>query len=95
MPTTASRHAPHASDSLKQSIDRLDRSIRQQNSLSRVFVRAIVAGVGSALGASLVAGIVVVLLARILQTIDYIPFISGVISSQEIQDALRGAFQSP
>lgn len=79
--------------SAELSMDRLARQISKQNHLGQVFLRAVITGVGTAIGATVVAGIVLVWLAQIATTIDYIPLVRDVLNAQEIQDALRTAVE--
>lgn len=75
----------------KNQLDKIAKNLEILTSLRHTFLRAIIVGVGTALGASIVAGIVMIWATRVIQTIDYIPFIQGIISSERIQNSIQEA----
>lgn len=70
-------------DELAVNIKELDKDIVRANSFHQVFVRGILWGVGTALGATIVAAIVIVILSKIINSINYIPILRDIM--QKIQ----------
>lgn len=54
---------------LRSTLDDLNRNVKSLNSLRRSFAKGLVMGLGSAIGASLIAGIVLLLLGRFLSSL--------------------------
>lgn len=57
------------SDRLAHATERLAAAVEKQNELMHRLLSGIVLGVGTAVGASLIAGIVILALSRIFQTV--------------------------
>lgn len=74
--------------SLHKSVDKLNKSITRHNSLRRTFVIGVVNGVGTVIGATVVAGVVLLILSSFIHTIDQIPLLGELIRSSQIEHAL-------
>lgn len=70
-------------------IEKLTRQIQIQNSLKRNFVVAVLRGFGTALGATAVFGLVLALLLQIVVSIDYVPILNNILSSQAVEELIR------
>lgn len=70
-------------DELAVNIKELDKDIVKANSFYRVFLRGVLWGVGTALGATIVAAIVITLLSKIINSMNYIPVLRDLV--QKIQ----------
>lgn len=80
---------------LEQEIKELSQHMKLQNSLRRNFVISIVRGFGSALGATVVFGLVIAFLFQIVRSIDYVPILNGILNSQAIEEVIKRFTQSP
>lgn len=78
----------------KNQIEKISKNLDKLTSLPHTFARAILVGVGTALGASIIAGVVMIWASRAIQTIDYIPFVQEIITSEEIQNSIQEAVMS-
>lgn len=70
-------------DELAINIKKLDKDIVKTNSFNQVFMRGVLWGVGTTLGTTIVAAIVITLLSRIFNSFDYIPILKDFV--QKIQ----------
>lgn len=73
---------------VSEKIDRLNTLLANQISLPRVFLRGVVAGLGSIIGATIVMGFLIGLLAWALVTIVELPVIGGYIDPQFLNEQL-------
>lgn len=76
-------------DTLETKIAELTRQIKLQNSVRRNFLLSIVRGFGTALGATAVFGLVFALLFQVIRSIDYVPLLNNVLSSQAVEEVIR------
>lgn len=81
-----------ASD-LESKIEELTNQIRIQNSVQRTFAISILRGFGAAIGATIVFGLVLALLSQVIRSIDYIPVLNSVLTSQEVVDLIQNFLQ--
>lgn len=62
-------------DELAINIKKLDKDIVKTNSFRYVFLKGILWGVGTTLGATMVAAVIITLLSRIISSVNYIPIL--------------------
>ena len=67
---------------------RLNDNLRKQNSLKEGFKRGLVHGLGAALGASIVAAVALAILAKVINTVDNVPFVEDIIEKSQVKDAV-------
>lgn len=79
------------SDDLNSNISKLTAVINKQISFKRSFFLALVQGVGTAIGATLVAGIVVALIYQFILSVDNIPLIQKLIPPSYIENIVKSA----
>lgn len=75
--------------SLNEQMRKLNARIRKQTSAKYVFFHAVLAGIGSALGATLIAGIVIGILAQTIHTIEDIPIVGNLVQNELIQGQFK------
>ena len=66
---------------LNKSIEDLSVVMKRANSFHFVFLRGILWGLGSAVGATAIAVVVVTILSRIIQTINDVPVLGNIINN--------------
>ena len=76
-------------DKLNENIKNLTTSINNQISFKRSFLLSIVQGIGTAIGATLVAGTAIALLYRIITSFDSIPLIQHLIPPSYIESIIK------
>lgn len=76
-------------EKLGQNIEQLEDRLRKINSPGRVFGLSVLKGFGYAIGLTLVFGIVISILAKILEPIFLAPFFQNLFNNQLIQDQIR------
>ncbi len=72
-------------EKINQNLEKVVRGLKQQNSMVLAFARGILMGLGTAIGATIVAGLVITLLNITVDTLDDIPFLDSVIESVRSQ----------
>jgi uncharacterized protein (DUF697 family) len=72
-------------EKINQNLEKVVRGLKQQNSMVLTFARGIVVGLGTAIGASIVAGLLISLLNITVDTLDDIPFLDSIIESVRSQ----------
>lgn len=70
-------------------IDTLNTLLGNQLSLPRVFLRGVVGGVGSALGATIVFGLIVALMAWAVVSLVNVPVVGDFIDQDYVQEQLQ------
>ncbi len=66
---------------LNQNIKDLNAVIKRANSFHFVFLRGVLWGLGSAVGATAVAVVLVTILSRVIQTINDVPVLGNIINN--------------
>ena len=74
---------------LSESVQILNKHLERTISLKMVFLRGIVNGIAYAIGATIVAGLVVTILWHFLQSVETLPFFNKLIDLEAIQEALE------
>lgn len=74
---------------LYKEISRTNKLLARQNSFRRNFTLSVVQGMGSALGATLVAGILVALFYQLLVSVNEVPFFHNLIPSSAADQFLQ------
>ena len=74
---------------LNQNIQQLEDRLRKINSPGRVFGLSVLKGFGYAIGLTLVFGIAISILAKILEPIFQAPFFQNLLNNQLIKDQIQ------
>lgn len=61
----------------------------KQQRLDKVFIRGLVTGIATALGATIVAGLLIGILARTIDSFHDVPILSDIIESIQLEELLR------
>ena len=77
------------SKELEEMIDALTKQITIQNSLQRNLLVAVARGFASAIGATVVFGLVLAGLFQIVRSIDYVPILNNILNSQAIEEVIK------
>ena len=80
---------------LEDQIKELSGHIKRQNSIQRNFLIAIVRGLGSAIGATVVFGVGLAILFQIVRSIDYVPILNNILNSGAIEEVIHKFTQLP
>lgn len=75
-------------DRLEATVARLDKQIQAQNSFIRNFGLSLARGLASAVGATIIFGLVIALTIQFLRSIDYVPIINNILDSQAIESVI-------
>lgn len=89
---TARFHRPSLRETLEDldhSIEDLDTTLEVTNSWWAVFFRGVLFGLGSLIGATIIAAIVVIMLVRTFPSITTIPAFNAFIESTNIADVVE------
>ena len=68
-------------EELNQNIKKLIVVVKRANSFQYVFLRSVLWGLGSAVGATAVAVIVIAILSNIIQSVNDVPILSNVVNN--------------
>ncbi len=74
---------------LEKSISKLDARVKRQTSFRRNFIMALLHGFAGAVGATIIFGLSIVLLVRIVRSIDYVPIINNIVNSQAVETVIN------
>ncbi len=74
---------------LEDKIQELTKQIKLQNSYKRNFSVVVVRGLGSAIGATFVFGLVLAGLFQVIKSVDYVPVLNNILNSQAIEELIR------
>lgn len=80
---------PVTTPELDTQLTKLNHNLSKQLSFKRNLLMSIVSGVGYALGASLIAGLVIAILSWSIDSIQDVPVLNKIFSSQELQQTLN------
>ena len=69
---------PHSLESLHKDLKILNEHLEKKNSRSRIFVNAIIAGLGTAIGLTIVAGFLIAFLIDFLRSAETIPILKEI-----------------
>ncbi|NCO12095.1 MAG: hypothetical protein COZ34_00910 [Candidatus Pacebacteria bacterium CG_4_10_14_3_um_filter_34_15] len=70
---------------LEKSVSFLGEQIRKQNSYRRNVSLSVVRGFSTAVGATVIFGVILALLVKTISSIDYVPIINNLMSSEAIE----------
>lgn len=73
----------------EKQIAKLTQQIEQQNSLQKNFLVGIFRGLGTALGATVVFGLVLAGVFHMIRSIDYVPLLNTILSSEAVEELIR------
>ena len=68
-------------EELNQNIENLIIVIKRANSFSFVFLRGVLWGLGSVVGATIVAVIIIAILSNIIQSINDVPILNNIVNN--------------
>ncbi len=71
---------------LENQLTILNQRLQKKTSFKYLFAFAIVQGIGYVIGATLIAGLMVAIVARLVVTIDDVPFLNQIITSEQMQE---------
>jgi hypothetical protein len=75
---------------LTTELAKLTKQMANANSYWKIFLRGIVAGIGTALGATIIAGLLVAFLASVVDSVDDIPILNNIVQSSNLKELLNG-----
>jgi hypothetical protein len=70
---------------LNKNMEVLNKSISRSNSFGRNILLSLLKGVGTALGAGIVAAVVIAILARSIKTLADVPIIGSLVESSQVE----------
>ena len=73
---------------LEKAITRLNKNVQRQTSLTHNFALGLVRGLGTAVGATVVFGLVVAFVMQVIKSIDYVPIVNNIVNSQVIEELI-------
>lgn len=76
-------------ETISNHLAKLDTSIQKKLSFKRNFLLSIVKGVGYAIGATLIAGIVIAILSWSISSIQDVPILNKILTASDIEQTLR------
>ncbi len=68
-------------EELNQNIENLTLALKRSNSFYDVFARGVLWGLGSAVGATVIAVIVISILSNIIQTVNDVPILNNIMNN--------------
>ncbi len=74
---------------LSKSIQKLSKSLDRSTSFRYVFLRGIVNGLATAIGATIVAGLVIGVLSRTIDSIDDVPILGKFVDATNIKEVIE------
>lgn len=72
-------------ESLTEQVRKLNTKLYKQTTAKYVFLHALIAGIGSAIGATIIAGMVIGILAQTIHTIEDVPIVGNIVRNKLIQ----------
>lgn len=76
-------------EQLNESIKILNENIEKRNSFGQVFLRGIVSGVGTAIGATIIAGVLLSILANTINSVDDVPILKDIIEQTNFKQVVE------
>jgi len=80
--------AANSNDRLIKAVNLLTEGIESSNNLKKVILRGILSGVATAIGATIVAGIVLWVLYQFISALDFVPFVEDFIDQTPLKALL-------
>lgn len=74
---------------LEVEVSALTQQFKSFNSARRNFSLSVLRGFGSALGATVVFGLALAVVAQLIQSVDYVPILNGILNSEAIEELVR------
>jgi hypothetical protein len=74
---------------LEKSISFLGEQVRRQNSYRRNFGLSLLRGFSTAVGATVIFGVILAFLVQAVKSIDYVPIINNLMSSESIENVIN------
>ena len=81
-------------ENLNSNLKKLNRNFRIANSFRLTFLRGLVLGLGTTIGATIVAGLVVAFLAASIKTVEDIPFLKDFFEQTQITKIINDSSQN-
>ena len=79
---------------LEIEVSALTKQFKSFNSTGRNFSLSVLRGFGSALGATVVFGLALAVAAQLIQSVDYVPILNGILNSGAIEEVVKKFSQS-
>lgn len=79
--------------SLPSEIQKLTKQMQRANSFWMVFLRGLVSGAAAAIGATVFAGVVLLILWRLIQAVDTVPVLKDIIQAIELDRLVEEQIQ--
>jgi hypothetical protein len=76
-------------ESIKKNLVVLNKNLKNQNSFKRGFLFSVLQGVGSVIGATIVAGLILFILSKFIHSVEQIPFIGNLIKSSQLEQTIN------
>ncbi len=76
-------------DKLEKSVSFLGEQVRRQNSYRRNASLSLVRGFSTAVGATVIFGVILASLLQIVRSIDYVPIVNNLMSSEAIESIIN------
>lgn len=77
-------------EQLQQRLTKLDKRLNRLTSFRYLFSFAVVQGIGYVLGATMVASVVAAIVLRLLAPFGSVPYFNEMFDTQQLQDTLSG-----
>ncbi len=74
---------------LVQLLEKLNSNLQKEVSPVRRFIMAVIQGVGTIIGATIVAGIVLGVLSETVDSVDDIPILNKILDSEDLKDIVN------
>lgn len=88
MDRNVTKETKNTSETLDKNLQALNQTLQRTNSFKYSFLRGLVIGTGTAIGATVIAAIVIAILARSLQRFEGVPGLDRVLNASGIDKAL-------
>lgn len=89
MPQKKKKKVEKPKKDLEQALMELSKRVKRSNSLWWVLIRGLLTGVATALGATIVAGLLVWLLYQVVSTLEFIPIVNDLIEQTPLAELLE------
>jgi hypothetical protein len=77
------------SKSVENNLIFLNQNLEKQNSFWHGFLMSVIQGVGEVIGATLVAGVVLIILSKFITSVEQVPLIGKLVKSTQIEKTIN------
>lgn len=74
---------------LEKVLKRIDQNLKKEVSFRHNFMLGVIRGVGTVIGATIVAGFVIMILSQLIKSVDDIPILNTILSSEELKELIE------